>query len=158
MVKLDMCRVWVASPCLFRKKILNFDLLVLHIPVLSLIKPNQGQNTSPWAWHCWTPGLVNLVSFNFDQPPYYVRHPFSIYGQTFSKSYSKHLFMYSFQYSLFYPLVSSCKTSSLRAAFSFQELSISLMKCFRICQLFVDVDKLRSVQVHHPQHVPGHVQ
>ena len=23
----------------------NFDLLVLHIPVLSLILPNQGQNT-----------------------------------------------------------------------------------------------------------------
>mgnify|MGYP007048347965 FL=1 len=101
-----------------------------------------------------------LVSFSFDQPiiVIYVRHPFSIYGQTFSKSYSKHLFMYSLQYSLFYPLVSNCKTSSLRAAFSFQELSICLMKWFRICQLFVDVDKLRSVQVHHSQHVPGHVQ
>ena len=36
----------------------NFDLLVLHIQVLSWIDPNQGQNTSPWAWHCWTPGLV----------------------------------------------------------------------------------------------------
>ena len=22
---------------------------------------NQGQNTSPWAWHCWTPGLVFLL-------------------------------------------------------------------------------------------------
>ena len=33
----------------------NFDLLVL---VLSYLEPNQGQNTSPWAWHCWTPGLV----------------------------------------------------------------------------------------------------
>ena len=42
----------------------NFDLLVLHIPVLSQIKPNQGQNTSPWAWHCWTPGLVFFL-FNF---------------------------------------------------------------------------------------------
>ena len=21
--------------------------------------PNQGQNTNPWAWHCWTPGLVS---------------------------------------------------------------------------------------------------
>ena len=79
-----------------------------------------------------------LVSFSFDQPiiVIYVRHPFSIYGQTFSKSYSKHLFMYSLQYSLFYPLVSSCKTSSLRATFSFQELSICLMKnmsTFRGC-------------------------
>ena len=46
----------------------------------------------------------------------------------------------------------------LRAVFSFQELSICLMKCFRICQLFVDVDKLRSVQVHHSQHVPSYVQ
>ena len=104
---------------------------------------------------------INLfVSFSFDQPiiVIYVRHPFSIYGQTFSKSYSKHLFMYSLQYSLFYPLVSNCKTSSLRASFSFQELSICLMKCFRICQLFVDVDKLRSVQVHHSQHVPSYVQ
>ena len=36
----------------------NFDLLVLNIPVLSWIKPNQGRNTSPWAWHCWTPGPV----------------------------------------------------------------------------------------------------
>ena len=33
----------------------QFDLLVLHILVLSWIKPNQGQKTSPWAWHCWTP-------------------------------------------------------------------------------------------------------
>ena len=30
----------------------KFDLLVLQI------KPNQEQTTSPWAWHCWTPGLV----------------------------------------------------------------------------------------------------
>ena len=36
----------------------KFDLLVLHIPVLSYIKPNQHQNASPWAWHCLTPGLV----------------------------------------------------------------------------------------------------
>ncbi len=27
----------------------KIDLLVLHIPVLSLLEPNQGQNTSPWA-------------------------------------------------------------------------------------------------------------
>ena len=32
---------------------------MLHI-LLSSIEPNQGQNTCPWAWHCWTPGLVGL--------------------------------------------------------------------------------------------------
>ena len=41
---------------MFREK--NSDLLILCILVLSWIEPNQGQNTSPWAWHCWTPGLV----------------------------------------------------------------------------------------------------
>ena len=40
----------------------NFDLLVVfHIPVLSSIEPNQRQNTSSWAWHCWTPGLVYII-------------------------------------------------------------------------------------------------
>ena len=39
----------------------NFDSLVLHIPVLSYLEPNQGQNTSSWAWHCWTPGLLNSI-------------------------------------------------------------------------------------------------
>ena len=33
-------------------------MFILHILVLSWIEPNQGQNTSPWAWHCWTPDLV----------------------------------------------------------------------------------------------------
>ena len=32
-----------------------FDLLVLKILLLSWIKPNQKQKTFPWAWHCWTP-------------------------------------------------------------------------------------------------------
>ena len=32
---------------------------------LGWIEPNQGQNTSPWAWHCWTPDLViSHKSFN----------------------------------------------------------------------------------------------
>ena len=31
---------------------------------MSWIEPNQGQNTSPWAWHCWTPGLVKLLYLN----------------------------------------------------------------------------------------------
>lgn len=35
-------------------------LLVFHI--LSWIGPNQGQNTSHWAWHYWTPGLVSLFN------------------------------------------------------------------------------------------------
>ena len=42
-----------------RSSTCNFDLLVLHILILSWIEPNQGQKTSPWAWHCWTPGLVH---------------------------------------------------------------------------------------------------
>ena len=36
----------------------NFDLFILNILILSWIKSNQGQKTSLWAWHCWTPGLV----------------------------------------------------------------------------------------------------
>ena len=28
--------------------------LVLHTLILSWIEPNQRQNTSQWAWHCWT--------------------------------------------------------------------------------------------------------
>ena len=35
-----------------------------HILILFWIKPNQGQNTSPWAWHCWTPGLVFHLKVN----------------------------------------------------------------------------------------------
>ena len=106
--------------------------------------------------------LINLLGFcSFDPQIHYERPPFSIYGQTFSKSYLKHLFMSLLQYLRSYPLVSIFKTcftsSSSRAAFSFQELCISL-KYFRISQLFVDADKLRSVQVHHSQHVPRHVQ
>ena len=31
------------------------------------IEPNQGQNTSPWAWHGWTPGLV-LVLIKVNNP------------------------------------------------------------------------------------------
>ena len=34
--------------------------LVTHILILSWIEPNQGQNTSPWAWHCRAPGLVKI--------------------------------------------------------------------------------------------------
>ena len=46
---------------MFRGKVINSDLWILHILVLSWIKPNQGQNTSPWAWHCWTPDLVLFI-------------------------------------------------------------------------------------------------
>ena len=36
------------STLTFRRSVAkNFDFLVLHIPVLSHIEPNQGQNTSP---------------------------------------------------------------------------------------------------------------
>ena len=28
--------------------------------------PNQGQNTSPWAWHCWMPGLVSWLLRGLD--------------------------------------------------------------------------------------------
>ena len=34
---------------MFREKVINSDLLILHILVLSWIEPNQGQNASPWA-------------------------------------------------------------------------------------------------------------
>ena len=30
----------------------------MHILILFWIKLNQEQNTTPWAWHCWTPSLV----------------------------------------------------------------------------------------------------
>ena len=46
---------------MFREKVINIDFLILHILVLSWIKPNRGQNTGPWAWHCWTPGLVIIL-------------------------------------------------------------------------------------------------
>ena len=106
--------------------------------------------------------LINLLGFfSFEPQIHYERPPFSIYGQTFSKSYLKHLFMSLLQYLQSCPLVSIFKTcftfSSSRAALSFLELCISL-KCFRISQLFVDADQLRSVQVHHSQHVPRYVQ
>ena len=48
---------------MFREKVINSDLLILRLLVLSWIEPNQGQNTSLWAWHCWTPGLVILLVF-----------------------------------------------------------------------------------------------
>ena len=44
---------------MFSEKVINSNLLIKHILVLSWIEPNQGQNSSPWAWHCWTPGLVS---------------------------------------------------------------------------------------------------
>ena len=53
---------------MLREKVINSDLLILHILVLSWNKPYQGQNTSPWAWHCWTPDLdyfVVRISVNF---------------------------------------------------------------------------------------------
>ena len=40
----------------------NFDLLVLHIPVLSQREPYQGQNTSPWAWHPEENSYINKMS------------------------------------------------------------------------------------------------
>ena len=48
---------------MFREK--NSDLWFLRILVLSWIEPNQGLNTSPWASHCWTPGLVQAKIFGF---------------------------------------------------------------------------------------------
>ena len=37
--------------------------LILYILILSWIKPNQELNISPWAWHYWTPSLVNIYTF-----------------------------------------------------------------------------------------------
>ena len=31
----------------------SFDLLVLHILILSWLEPNQGQTNCLWTWHCW---------------------------------------------------------------------------------------------------------
>ena len=50
---------------MFREKVINSDLLILHILVLSWIKPKQGQSTSPWAWHCWTPGLLVSILHHY---------------------------------------------------------------------------------------------
>ena len=47
--------------------VLNIQTPVRIIPlklqtlILSWIKSNQEENTSPWAWHCWTPSLVLYV-------------------------------------------------------------------------------------------------